>query len=526
MSCPDWPVTVAGRAGPVAVVERHLVVAASSDARANGVRPGQRRREAEAHCPALVVLSRDEGGELRAFEGVVRGLESLGVLVTVRQPGWASLATRGPARRLGGEAALARVVAALLEAAAPANLLVGLSDEPAPPGNGEWSSPERVGQWWRIGIADGPFTATLAARVGALVPPGDGPSFLAPFGVELLGRPELADLLRRLGLATLGSFAALDEGEVSARFGADGARAHRLARGLGQEAVSPRRPPLELAVGQELEPPAERQEAVVLLARALAEALGERLATAGLTCTLLRVEVVTEVGERLERCWADEEGWSPSLLAERLRWQLEAWLPAPAVGEEDLAGAGIAHLGLVPLEVIPARGRQLELWGRPRAGEEQVARAVARVQGMLGADQVLRPVPEGGRGPAEQVRLVPFGDPFQPGSRDAPWPGRLPAPSPAVVPMVPHPALLVDASGEPVRVNGRGEASAEPARLVIGDGPELSLCAWSAPWPCEERWWDRSGRRRRVRLQVLTSAGEGFLMVLEQGSWAVEGRYD
>ncbi len=79
-------------------------------------------------------------------------------------------------------------------------------------------------------IANGPFAATMAAQRGVVVPAGRAASFLAPFGVEALGRPELAELLRRLGISTLGGLASLDEADVLARFGPDGARANGSPR--------------------------------------------------------------------------------------------------------------------------------------------------------------------------------------------------------------------------------------------------------------------------------------------------------
>ena len=80
------------------------------------------------------------------------------------------------------------------------------------------------------------------------------------------------------------------------------------------------------------------------------------------------------------------------------------------------------------------KGSQLTLWGGWGDLDARAHRALARVQGMLGPEAVLVPVLGGGRGPGEQVRLVPWQDervPAHPGER--PWPGRLPAPHPATV---------------------------------------------------------------------------------------------
>jgi protein ImuB len=78
--CPDWPVTTARvEAGlpvdaPIAVVTANRVVACSHAAREHGVRRGLRRREAQAHCPQLIVIPRDEAAEARVFEPVVAAL--------------------------------------------------------------------------------------------------------------------------------------------------------------------------------------------------------------------------------------------------------------------------------------------------------------------------------------------------------------------------------------------------------------------------------------------------------------------
>ncbi len=284
---------------------------------------------------------------------------------------------RVAARYFGGEAALAGAVAATV-----ANALPTLAPAPI----GDPVPPLLTGPWWRVGIADGPFAATMAAQRGVVVPAGRAASFLAPFGVEALGRPELAELLRRLGISTLGGLASLDEADMLARFGPDGARAQRLAKGLDERPLQGRPPTPDLAVVTELDPPAERVDAVAFVAKGLAEALCGQLAERGLACTLLEVEVETGDGGHFSRLWGNDGAWTPALVAERLRWQLEAWLVGrPSDGPPDGPGgphpgeaqgraeAGIAAVRLVPVEVVPDRGRQLKLWGRSHAADERVA---------------------------------------------------------------------------------------------------------------------------------------------------------
>ena len=105
--------------------------------------------------------------------------------------------------------------------------------------------------------------------------------------VEALERPELADLLRRLGVRTLGDFAALPASDVLTRFGFDGALAHRLAAGLDHRPLAVRQPPPDLDVTDTYDEPLERVDVAAFAGRVLAERLHERLAAHGLACTRL-----------------------------------------------------------------------------------------------------------------------------------------------------------------------------------------------------------------------------------------------
>lgn len=516
--CPRWALRALGLAEvePVVVVAGGIVVAASAAAAAEGVRAGLRRRDAEARVAGLVVHGRDEALERRAFEPVVAALETFGVPVTVRAPGWAAFGTRGPARRLGGEAGLVAAVEAALGAAAE------------PPG-----SPSR---WWRVGIADGAFCASLAAARDAVVPRGEGAAFLAPLPVELLGDEELAGLLRRLGIGTLGAFAALEPSAVLARFGGRAGTLQALAAGRGANRLAGRLAGGPAQAEQDLDPPTARLEATLFVARGLAAELAASLGRRGLACTLLAIEVALGDGTRLERRWSGRGSLAPGLVVERLRAQLEAWAAAREAGRGEQGSdeehpVEVAGVRLVALEAVPDRGDQRSLWGRRRPGDdERVARAVARLEGVLGPRRVFAARTAGGRGPGERARLLPFGESLPPSSRDdpeaAPWPGRLPAPSPAIVPDSPLPAEVLDAAGTAVAVDARGALSAAPVSVSLGAGPARLVQAWAGPFPVDERWWEGAKRRRRARLQVVLADGAAFLLALERGRWLAEGSYD
>lgn len=539
----DWAVVAAGhdRSDPVLVVRANRVVAASPAARAAGVTVGLRRREAQRRCPEAVVEPADADRDARAFEPLVAALAALTPAVEVTRPGLVALATRGPSRYHGGDLALGHRV---VEALAP------LVPRSAPV---------------RVGVADGAFAAALASHPrppGRPLGPGDGvdplddlrpgedPVRVVAPGASLavvgrwpvteaaahLGTPgadEVAEVLERLGLRTLGALAGLPAGDVLGRFGPDGALLHRLARGLDPRPLAARRPAPERAVAVALDPPVERVDTLAFRAVAVAAELHDGLAGDGLVCLRLGIEVETEHGEVRRRSWRHEGGLSAVAVADRARWQLDGWLNGPVA---DRPTAGVTRLRLDPEEVTAARGRQLGFWGGETRLDERAARALARVAGLLGSEAVTVPTLVGGRGPGDRVRTTPAalvdltGDRPGPGAPrsvgtapvgEGPWPGRLPPPSPALVCADPPEVDLWAADGTSVGVDGRGAISAPPARL--GREP---VVGWAGPWPADERWWDPEGARRRARVQVVLADGTAHLLALEQGRWHREGTYD
>jgi protein ImuB len=542
---PDWPVVAAGCRPdqPAAVVAANRVVAVTPAARAEGVMAGIRRREAQGRCPGLDVVAADPGRDARAWEPVVAAVEVLTPAVEVLAAGALCFSARAASRYYGGDQALADRIR---EATESAGLVPGY------PG-------------CRIGVADGRFAAGLAARAarshgsqgeaearsrgsqgearaggGVLViPPGGSRAWLAPQPVQALGPAlgDLTDLLFRLGLRTLGDLAALPGPTVLGRFGLEGQAARRLAMGGDDRAVQARQIPPDLSCTAELDPPEQRVEAAAFVAKALADDLHARLNGAGLVTTAVAIQVETEHGETLVRNWRHEGALNAQALAERTRWQLDGWLSGTA-GRAPTGG--LTLLRLTPLEVRPDAGRQLGIWGGMADVDARATRAMARVQGLLGPEAVVTAVQDGGRGHAERVRLVPWGDALErPGTSrptkrtrtakespalEEPWPGRLPPPAPPLVYRRLLGADVCGAGGQPVEVSGRGEVSTAPAALAIAGGPLVAVAGWAGPWPVEERWWD-GGARRRARFQVVLESGEAHLVCREGGRWWVEATY-
>jgi protein ImuB len=504
--CLDWPVVAIGHEAdvPVAVVHANRVIACSPGARAQGVQRGQRRREAQGLCPDLTIAERDVAREARLFESVVSACETFTPRIEIVRPGSCAFATRGPSRYFGGDAALAERVHGRVRE------VLGRRTE------------------CRVGIADGPFTAAIAARTVPsphIVAPGGAAEFLAPMSVTMLEQPEITDVLLRLGVTTFGALAALPRRDVIGRFGWLGEWSHRVASGHDDRLPDARRPPPELEVALEFEQPVERIEQVAFAARTLAEELHTRLDALGLACSRLVIDVESEHGERASRLWRHEGALSVGAIADRVRWQLDGWLHAAVASRPT---GGLIRLVLAPDEVIPARGRQLGFWGGETEADERAKRALARVHAMLGPDAVRVPEWRGGRGPHEQLRLIPAQSvdlherTISPSAaKRPPWPGKLPVPSPAIVHEHPREVDVLDHLDRPVTVDGRSAISAAPLRV----GAER-ITAWAGPWPADERWWDDERRSRRARMQVVLDSGAAHVLVVHEGRWSIEATYD
>ncbi|WP_205781662.1 DNA polymerase Y family protein [Mycobacterium alsense] len=514
--CMDWPAVAAAVAAdlpataPIAVTLANRVIACSSAARAAGVRRGLRRREAAARCPQLHVATADADRDARFFEGVVAAVDDLVPRAEVLRPGLLVLPVRGAARYFGSETQAAE---RLIDAVAAA------------------------GAECQVGIADRLSTAVFAARAGRIVEAGGDARFLAALSIRQLatepslsgpGREELTDLLWRMGIRTIGQFAALSRTDVTSRFGADGVAAHRFARAEPERGPSGREPPEELEAVLDCDPPVDRVDAAAFAGRSLAGALHRALMAAGVGCTRLAIHAVTANGEERQRVWRCAEPLTEDATADRVRWQLDGWLSNRRA--QDRPTSPITLLRLRAVEVVSAGALQLPLWGG--LGEEdrmRARRALVRVQGLLGPEAVRVPVLSGGRGPAERITLTPLGDePVPQVDPGLPWPGRLPEPSPTV--LLDDPVELVDAQGNPIRVTSRGMFSADPVRLTA-PGRDERLRWWAGPWPVDERWWDdRSGagqgESRTARAQVLLEDERAFLLCYRRRRWYLEGSYE
>lgn len=424
---------------------------------------------------------------LRLLEELVPGIQPL-------RPGLVALRARGASRYYGGEESAARhLIETLAEHSHPAS---------------------------RAGIADGLFTAEQAARLAdpvRVVGQGESRTFLAPLPIQVLGDEQVTALLTKLGVRTLADFAALDVGHVRDRLGERGVRLHDLAAGADSRPLTPQAPEPQLAREIVFDSPLAQAEQVAFAVRQTADAVTDGLAELSQVCTEVRIDLTDDDGDVSSRVWMHPTSFEASDLIDRVRWQLEGI--ASTFADTERAGAGILEVRITPTRVDDSAHHQPGLFGQ--GPEQRLHHAVSRVQALLGHRGVVTPQVTGGRRLVERQLFHPWGD-KTPHLRDAalPWPGSLPSPLPSEVFAPPLPARVNAADGTSPSVDERGMLSAPPARIEDAD-----VLSWAGPWPLRERAWDAEHAHSAQRFQIVDDSQRAWLVLWEEGSWWIEGRY-
>ncbi len=433
----------------------------------------------------------DPAEAMRVFEPVIQAIENTVPLVRVLRPGRVAMTARGPVRFYGGEEGAVTALRAV--------------------------HPDS-----RVGLADGLFTAVIAADLAdpvRVVPEGASPRFLAPLAVERLGDPELVDLLRRLGIDTLGRFAELDRVAVRDRFGVTGEFLHRSASGDDDSPIRPRDIPVDYARQLDCEPPVSRADELAFTVRQTADEFVDVLARDRLVCTSVWVSLTNERGETRERCWAHPRSFTPGDLVDRVRWQLDSIARLTTdTSTEGFAGDGIVRVRFTPDHLAPIARYEKGLWGAP--ANDRIHSVLSRVQSILGHDGVQSLTVGGGRTLAAREVFAAWGDrPVVDRVEIEPWPGALTAIHPTTV--FREMPVVVVRGAEPV---APAEVLADIPRSIEFEGRMRRIVEWSGPWPLWERWWE--GGSLRFRLQLVDDHGVAWVLLSEGDEWHVEARYD
>jgi protein ImuB len=474
----DMPLVTVHKVG-----SRIEVAAASPAARALGAEPGMALTQVRAAVPDIAVRDADPDGDAAALRRLAVALARRWTpVVAVSDSDGLVLDLTGVAHLHGGEGRMAR------------RLVRGLA---------------RLGIAARVGIADTAGAAWALARYAgervAILPPGDPLPALAPFPVAALRIEDHAlDLLRRLGIDTVGALAAMPRGPLARRFGRIVPLRLDQASGRAPEPLDPVTPPEPIAVEQRFAEPLLTAEPIAYWLGQLVLRLSVALAKAGqgaraIALAATRVDAAVQV----VRIGLARPTRAPDHLLRLLARRIEALDPgfgietlalhvvrADPLGPEALAGdlAEGTTPDLAPLvDALVNRIGPRRLWRTSAVESDVPERAVAR------AAPLDPPAAAAARLKRDDVRRLDTRAATDPWHPRWPRPVRLlrrPEPVDHVMAQLPD--------SPPARFTWRGVTH----RIVRGDGPERIT----------GEWWRRTQEAHAVRdyFAVEDDTGERF----------------
>ncbi len=482
---------------PVALVDadakRPVVLDMTAAARREGVELGLSVPQALARCASLLVRYRSSAAEAMADETLFHCAYSLSPRVERQGEGVYLIDLQGAAPEV--YAARCQAIVAELES---------------------------IGLVVRIGIAATSSISLLAAKRARpllavepaaqsahlksqisdaeTLPQLDHASFLESLPIAAAEPGEqLAAILDKWGLRTVGAFAALSRDAVGARLGVSGLQLWDRVTGKEERQVAVTQLAARFEEKWDFEYEVDSLEPLLFLLRRFLDQLCLRLRLSHKVADRLAFELKLAYGDPIAQEMKVPE---PTFDAEALFRLAEGRMQEV---ETDSLVVGFA-LVLTP---IPFRQRQLGLFESSLKNPHRFAQTLARVAGIVGADRVGRP------------ELEPEGRPDG---------FRLEAP-PAEVPPLPEEASLDRHYGFALR---RFRPALEAAVELQGRQPVWFrseavsgfVKACRGPWLHSGHWWESSGNWNRVEWDVELNKGGVYRLVKDEGKWYLEGEYD
>lgn len=215
--------------------------------------------------------------------------------------------------------------------------------------------------------------------------------------------PAVRDVLEKLGVRTVGDFAALPAAGIARRLGPEAEHLHRLARGA-KGLFQPRAPEPPLEQHMHLDYTERDVTRLMAIVTCMLPRLLKTLVVRGLALTAVQLVF------RLERGGTRQESLRPAAptleakpLLELIRLRLDSLRPEMARARD-----GVTELRLAA-EGEPAEADQLELFAEhAHRDREAAARALARVRAVFGNDVVVRARLEEGHLPEAQFAWEPL----------------------------------------------------------------------------------------------------------------------
>ena len=456
---------------PVALLEiqgtKPRVCELTTAARHRLVQPGMTPTQAMARCPELQLINGNAGHERSAHDALLQMAEALSPFLESTGPGIVTVELP-PEQKLRDRDFIGKIVGPLVS----------------------------LGLDVRVGVAGTPDLALLAARhANPVQVVSEAADFLAPLSVAALEPgAELYTVLESWGIRTIGQFVALPSAQVWDRLGPEAVQ-------LWERATGGRSRPLKLVKAQEffaeeadLESPVEMLEPLLFLLRRFLDQITTRLANAYLVAGKLRLVLRFEREEPYQRIFTiPQPTRDVTLLFRMLHTHLENF-----TSESPIVGLELAAKPVQP------NAEQFGLLERGLRDPHQFAETLARLQALLGSDQVGTPELEPSHHP-EAFHLRPY-------DREAPAPKK----NEELLMGVPwlrfRPAVAANVILNEVR----------PAYLYSSrsTGPIRDA---RGPWHLDGNWWEKRPWSRE-EWDIATDDGL-FRLVRAEENWFLDGIY-
>lgn len=387
----------------------------------------------------------------------------------------------------------------------------------------EWG--ESVGEPFNLGIADGVLAALLAADSNQIVEAGSRDEFLSgqPLAsvlrllpAELEAGPVL-EKLAALGVTRIGQIRNWPAGKLESRFGSAGREIAKLVTG----GVPGYRPVLKIEspVSSEciFDPPAAELERCLFALNPLSQDFLGKADASGKEVKRIRIRLSLENGQELEKEFTLPDFAVKADITRRCRWQLQNWFQPG-----NSAESAIEKIGLLAVQLVPAKGAGRPLWGRADT-EGGAWQLVDRAGQILGENAVLGVSLQGGFDPRSRVDLHPFhSPPLRLISTEGSWEGQLAQTAPEIVFASPRPVKLRNGF-RTVEINLR-DSLVEIPKTLEWKGKIHQIEKWGGPWRVLDNWWKENAGVRRPRhyLKIYAPGVKLLLVTVDYGKtwWA------
>jgi protein ImuB len=452
--------------------------------------------QAKNVCPEVCILIRDEKREQQSFDELLVKLQRFSPFIEEAKPGIVYLDVSGFERTYPREKNLAEKLISFVKA---------------------------IGYPVKVGMASNKFTSLVGASISeiyscTIIPQGEEKEFLESQLIQLLPiNQDLYERLCHLGIKTIGQFATLPDQEVAERFGSQGMRLLKLARGEDDETLKPKIFNEKDTQARDFDSPLETQIGILFYVNSILEKQLNDLAKKGLACEEVLVILKTEDKSEIPLRLSVAKGTNRTkTFIGQLRLELEKIiLPAP-----------INEIQVSIQRTSPLISEQLTLYQKKEANP--FGQILSQLKRILGNGNILIPQIVSSHKPEGKFRMVSYTPLEDQNSKEKTKNKKNKNPLFDLL------ELSVGFSQNPT-YGLRFYSPPKPAivriensiiKFVIADNWYGEVVRQTGPWEISGEWW--SDGFNRCYFEIELSEGEQYLIFFENSSkgWFLQGIFD